>query len=32
MLKKRKSAAVSTPADEIRCDNAGHFPEFDEKQ
>ena len=28
LSKKRKSAAVGTPADEIRCDNIDHLPEF----
>ena len=31
LSKNRKSAAASTPADEIRCDNIGHLPEFAEK-
>ena len=30
--KKTKSAAPSTPVDEIRCDNGGYLPEFAEKQ
>ena len=32
LSKKRKSAAAGTPADEIRCDNIDHLPEFAEKQ